>query len=438
MNKRLQPDPAGIGEQMHAWIKDLYLVRRSLSGPGVRETLRYLKKLLPDLACHRISSGSKVFDWTVPDEWTLRDAYVENEAGERVIDIAEHGLHVLGYSEPVDSWMDLDELQAHLHSLPDQPDAIPHVTSYYQRRWGFCLSQKQRDSLVPGRYRAVVDADLAPGVIDYADLVLPGREDREVIFSTYVCHPQMANNELSGVVVTTALARWLAGRDRRFTYRFIFVPETIGAIIYLSRHLDHLKQKVHAGFVVTCAGDDRTYSFMPSRLGGTVADRVALRVLEGKVKKFDRYPFLERGSDERQYCSPMVDLPVVSIMRSKYGKYPQYHTSLDDLDFVTPNGLLGTYSVLQACIMALEGNITYESVFPCEPQLGKRGLYPTLSTHKTRQKVRSMMNFLAYCDGKTDLLGISEIIGEDIERCMELAEVLLNAEVIACSVSASG
>jgi aminopeptidase-like protein len=430
MTDRLRPDPTGIGEQMYGWIADLFPMKRSLSGPGVRKTLTYMKGLLPDLECHEIASGSKVFDWTVPDEWTLRDAYIENESGERVVDLADHGLHVLGYSEPVDQWMDLDELQQHLYSLPDQPEAIPYVTSYYERRWGFCLSQRQRDALVPGKYRAVVDADLQPGVINYADLVLPGSEDREIIFSTYLCHPQMANNELSGVAVAMALARWLAGRDRRFTYRFIFVPETIGAIIYLNRHLEHLKQKVHAGFVVTCVGDDRTYSFMPSRVGGTVADQVALSVLEAFVPKFDRYSFLERGSDERQFCSPMVDLPVVSIMRSKYGRYPEYHTSLDNLDFVTPSGLEGAYSVLQACVRALEANAIYEPVFPCEPQLGKRGLYPTLSTKESRQKVRAMMNFLAYCDGQTSLFGISEIIGETIERCTELAHSLSEAGVI--------
>ncbi len=430
MTDRLRPDPAGIGKLMYGWVADLLPVKRSLSGPGVRETLNYIKEILPDLECHEIASGSKAFDWTVPYEWTLRDAFVENEAGKRVIDLADHGLHILGYSEPVDRWMDLEELSTHLYSIPDQPNAIPYMTSYYERRWGFCLSQRHRETLAPGRYRAVVDADLSPGVINYADLILPGREDREVVFSTYLCHPQMASNELSGIAVTMALAHWLVDRERRFTYRFIFVPETIGAIIYLSKHLTHLKQRVHAGFVVTCVGDDRTYSFMPSRTGGTVADRVALGVLKAFVPKFDHYSFLERGSDERQFCSPMVDLPVVSIMRSKYGNYPEYHTSLDNLDFVSANGLAGAYSVYQACIRALEANAIYEPVFPCEPQLGKHGLYPTLSTKESRQKVRAMMNFLAYCDGKTDLFEISEIIGENIEKCLESVQTLSEANVI--------
>lgn len=430
MAEQLRAEPAGIGHDMYGWIADLYPMRRSLSGPGVRKTLDYLERLLPGLERHEISSGSKVFDWTVPDEWTLRDAFVQNEAGQHVIDLADHGLHVLGYSEPVDRWMDLEELQTHLYSLPDQPDAIPYVTSYYEGRWGFCLSQQQRDALPHGRYRAVVDADLKPGVLDYADLVLPGSEDREVIFSTYLCHPQMANNELSGVAVAAALARWLAGRDRRFTYRFIFVPETIGAIIYINRHLEHLKRKVHAGFMLTCVGDDRTYSFLPSRRGTSAADRVALSVLNAFAPSFDRYSFLDRGSDERQFCSPMVDLPIVSIMRSKYGTFPEYHTSLDDLEFVTPSGLEGAYSMLQACTRALEANAIYEPVFPCEPQLGPRGLYPTLSTKDTRQKVRAMMNFLAYCDGETDLLEISEIIGESIDKCIELTVSLLGAGVI--------
>ncbi len=415
---------------MHAWIADLLPLRRSLTGPGVRKTLAYMQRLLPGLETHEIASGTKAFDWTVPDEWTLRDAWVEDEIGTRIIDVADHGLHVLGYSEPVDQWMDLDDLQANLHSLPDQPDAIPYVTSYYQRRWGFCLSQKQRDSLAPGRYRAVIDADLKPGVMNYADLVMPGREDREILFSTYICHPQMANNELSGIAVSMALARWLSTQKRRFTYRFVFVPETIGAVIYLSRNIIHMRKHTHAGFVVTCVGDDRTYSFMPSRLGNTVADRAALSVLQSSGHSFDCYSFLDRGSDERQYCSPLVDLPVVSIMRSKYGTYPEYHTSLDNLDLVTPSGLQGSFRILQACIRTLEANAVYAPVVPCEPQLGKRGLYPTLSTKEARPKARAMMNFLAYCEGKADLLQISETTGESIERCIELAQRLSDAGVI--------
>lgn len=420
------------GERMHRWATDLFPICRSITGNGVRETLAYIKKILPGLEVYEVPSGTQAFDWTVPDEWNIDGAYIEHEDGTRIIDFDENNLHVVGYSTPVDEWMTLAELQPHLHSLPEQPEAIPYVTSYYQKRWGFCLRDSQRAKLADGRYHVVIDSTLEPGSLSYGELILPGKEKKEILLSTYVCHPSLANNELSGPVVTMALADLLQNLpDRRFTYRILFIPETIGSIVYLSRNIAEMKSNTIAGFVVTCVGDDRAYSLLRSRDGNTLADRAARLVMSHHAPDHVEYSFMQRGSDERQYCSPGVDLPVVSIMRTRYNSYPEYHTSLDNLSLITAAGLQGAYDAIRKCIDLLEHNHKYQATTPCEPQLGKRGLYPTLSTRGSGLGARAMTNMLAYADGSRDLVDIATVIGISSEEAIETAGRLVAAELLS-------
>jgi aminopeptidase-like protein len=426
MNESVPPPTQDVGAQMHALAEELFPLPRSLTGDGVRQTLAALKKHIP-LQVHEVPSGTSAFDWVVPKEWNIRDAFVADESGRRVIDFKKNNLHVVGYSTPIDAWVSRAELESHLYSLEAQPDAIPYVTSYYKERWGFCLSQNARAQLKGDRYHVHIDSELRDGHLTYADLVVPGAEEREVLVSTYVCHPSMANNELSGPVVSTFIARWVMSAPRRFTYRFVFAPETIGSILYLSRHIDEMKRRTVAGFNLSCIGDDRGYSYVASRYETTLADRVATHVFPRIDPGFIKYSFLQRGSDERQYCAPGVDLPLVTLCRSKFGRYPEYHTSLDDLTLVTPRGLAGGYELVRRCLEVVEQNRVYRVTCLCEPQLGKRGLYPTLSTKTSAREVESMMAFLAYADGTNDLVAIAERIGVPAWELAPIAKRLLEA-----------
>jgi len=411
---------------------ELWPINRSITGGGVRSTLSILQRELPGLTIESVPSGTAAFDWKVPDEWNVREAYIEDRSGTRVVDFANNNLHLLGYSEPVDTQLPLNKLQQHLYSLPNHPEAIPYVTSYYKRRWGFCLSHEQRLQLKDGSYRVKIDADLAPGELNYGELIIPGESKNEIFISTYICHPSMANNELSGPVVTAALAKAIIEKsDRRYSFRFVFVPETIGSIVYLSRNIDVLKKRVIAGFNVTCIGDDRCYSFLPSRDGSTKVDIIAQHVLEHIDPSYKRYSWLDRGSDERQYCAPGVDLPVTTIMRSKYGEYPEYHTSKDTLgEVVTAAGLGGGYQALRAAIEILEEDFVPLITTLGEPQLGKRGLYPDLSVAGSGDSVRDMMNAISFCDGQRTLFEIAQLINLPFEHVRRLIAPLVKAGLI--------
>ena len=413
------------GTELHRFAEVLFPICRSLTGNGVRETLRLIQGVIPSLEMHEVPSGTVAFDWTVPDEWNIRQAYVEDPNGIRILDFATHNLHVVGYSTPINATISLDELQGHLHSLPDKPDVIPYVTSYYKRNWGFCMTHRQRVSLEPGAYKVVIDSDLRPGSLTYGEIVIPGRSKNEILLSTYVCHPSMANNELSGPIVATYLAKWIGSAERNYTYRVLFLPETIGTIVYLSKFLDHLKQYVRAGYVLTCCGDDGPFSYMPSRTGRTYADKVARRVLAKHAPNFVEYSFLQRGSDERQYCSPLADLPIASIMRSKYHEYPEYHTSADDLRFISEQGLRSTFDLYVELITTLENNQVYFASLPGEPQLGKRGLYPNTGGQVDQASVSAILDLLAYADGQSDIVDIARETGHDEFALKTLASTLL-------------
>jgi aminopeptidase-like protein len=400
-----------IGKEIHDLCSQLFNINRSITGDGVRQTLAILKEFMPDLSIIEVPTGTSVFDWIIPKEWKVIDAYIITPNGNKICSFKENNLHLVGYSTPVHTKLSLSELQNNLYSLSEQPTAIPYITSYYKERWGFCLTQQQRDSLEDGEYEVFIDSELFDGSLTYGELLIKGETDKEIFISTYICHPSMANNELSGPTVTTFLANWLASRsNNRYSYRFVFIPETIGSITYLSRNKDHLKANVFAGFNVTCIGDNRAYSYLPSRNGNTISDTVARHVLKHISPTYKSYKWTDRGSDERQYCAPGIDLPIASIMRTKYGKYDEYHTSLDDLlNVVTPEGLDGGYNALKSAIEALEENKFPKVNVFCEPQLGKRGLYPTLSTKSSGNEVRLMMDLITWADGSNSMLEIADI-----------------------------
>ena len=421
------------GDSMYALAEELFPICRSITGDGVRKTFEILRRYCPDIKLYEVPSGTQVFDWTVPKEWNIQEAYIEDEQGNRIVDFAENNLHVLGYSVPVDIVLTREELKEHLYTLPKQPDLIPYMTSYYVERWGFCMSERQKNSLHSGKYHAVINASLKEGSLTYGELIIPGETEKEIFFSTYICHPSMANNECSGPSLMVHLADWIKKMPKRkYTYRIIFVPETIGAITYLSRNLEVMKQNIIAGFNITCVGDDRTYSLVSSRYENTLADRVMNNVLEYHYPDYKKYSYLKRGSDERQYQSPGVDLPVVCFCRSKYHVYPEYHTSADDLSLISPEGFQGSYDVLTKCIEALEYNEYYEVTCLCEPQLGKRGLIPTVSSKDTslEHQAQTVKNIVGYADGRIDLFEMSEMIHEPTNAIIPLIQRLMAVKLL--------
>lgn len=419
-----------VGEEMHALVERLYPLCRSITGDGVRATLRIVDEYLP-LDMHEVPTGTQVLDWTVPQEWNIRDAYVADASGRRVVDFAASSLHVLGYSVPVSATMPLAELRSHLHTLPDHPNWVPYRTSYYQPQWGFCLAQETLDALPDGDYEVRVDSTLADGHLTYAEHVIPGQVPDEVIVSCHVCHPSLANDNLAGIAVATYLARSLAGTSPYYTYRFIFAPGTIGAITWLARNAERIDRVKH-GLVLACAGDAGQLTYKQSRRGDAEIDRVLRHVLAASERPHQVKEFTPYGYDERQFCSPGFDLGVGSLSRTPYASYPEYHTSADNPDFVSAEAMADTLDVCRTAFGVLDRNRRYVNLSPYgEPQLGRRGLYESLGGRSDAKEAQmAMLWVLSLSDGGHSLLDVAARSGLTFDTVAAAADALHGAGLI--------
>ena len=409
---------------------NLFPLNRSLTGAGVRKTLNIIKQEFPQLNIKKIKSGKKVFDWNVPPEWNVSEAFVIDKYNNKIIDFKKNNLHLVGYSTYIKKYILKKELFKNLYFLKNQPKAIPYITSYYKKRWGFCVSFNQYKNLDKqyfsnDKFKVIIDASLnKKGNLDYGEIILKGKSKKEILISTYICHPSMANNELSGPIVSMGLINYFKHKKLNKTLRFIFIPETIGSISYLSNNLKYLKENVIGGYNLSCVGDERQHSCMFSKYQNSPSDEAIIEAYKLlKIKNYKIYSFLKRGSDERQYNSPGIDLKISSIFRTKYGEYPEYHTSLDNFNLVTIKGCTGGFNVARKSIEILLERIYPKCKILCEPQMGKRGLYPTLSKKNGNKLTRNYMNFLQYADGTNSLEKISSLIKSDLKSVKRIYNI---------------
>lgn len=408
----MDQDESRAGLDMYALIQNLYPICRSITGNGFRESMKILRQYIP-IEINEVPTGTPVFDWTVPKEWNIRDAYVKDAQGYRLIDFQASNLHVVNYSIPVNRKMSLVELKEHLHTLPDYPDWIPYRTSYYKEYWGFCVSHNVMQNLEEGEYEVCIDSTLEPGHLTYGEFLLPGKTEDEVLISCHSCHPSLCNDNLSGMAVATYLAKHLQElSERRYSYRFLFIPGTIGSITWLALNEDQALRIKH-GLVIACAGDPGKSTYKRSRRGDAEVDRAVLHVLEHSGQDYAVEDFSPYGYDERQYCSPGFNLPVGSLTRTPHGRYPEYHTSADNLELVQPVYLADSLAKYMSVIDILEHNGFYKNLSPkCEPQLGKRGLYGSFGGLKdTKEYQMAMLWVLNLSDGQNSLLDIADRSG---------------------------
>jgi aminopeptidase-like protein len=423
-------DPLQEGREAYALVEALYPICRSITGEGTRQSLRLLQGTVP-LELHEVPSGTQVFDWTVPKEWNIRDAYIKNRAGERVVDFQRCNLHVLNYSVPVRRMMSLTELRPHLFTLPETPDWIPYRTSYYRETWGFCLSQRQLERMVNGEYEVCIDSTLEAGYLTYGEYRIPGATDEEVLISCHACHPSLCNDNLSGMTTAARLARRLEGLRLRYSYRFVWIPGTIGSIAWLARN-ESILPRIKHGLVLSCLGDSGPFTYKRSRRGDAEVDRAVEHVLRHWGQNFQALDFAPYGYDERQYCSPGINLPVGCFMRTPNGRYPQYHTSADDLTLVTPSSLGESILQLLRVIQVFEENGRYLNLNPkCEPQLGRRGLYRQMGGLKDSvARELAILWVLNLSDGRHDLLDIAVRAGTRFDGISGAAEALKEAGLL--------
>ncbi len=415
---------------MIKWAKDLFPLCRSLTGEGTQKTLRYFKKINPEFKILSFKSGQKVFDWIIPDEWNIKDAYIKHESGKKFCEFKKCNLHVIGYSKPINLILDKKNLLKNIFTEKKQPDSIPYVTSYYKRRWGFCMSEKEKNKLPKGKFKVFINSSFKKGLMEIIEAKIKGKSKNEIFFSSYVCHPSMANNELSGPVLLNAILKYVKEKypKSNFSYRFVLLPETIGSIAYINKNLKSLKKNVICGFNLTCVGDERGFSFIPSKDGNTLADDAIQSSLIGK-KNVKEYSFLDRGSDERQYCSPKVNLPLISFSRSK--DYPEYHTNKDNFNVVTNKGLQDSFQVMKNIIDTFENYLYPKTNFFCEPNMGKRNLYPTLSKKFSYDETKLRMDIISLSDGKTSLFKMSKLMNLPINKVISEAKNLKKNNIIS-------
>jgi len=418
--------------ELEQYFDRLFPINRSLTGDGNRESLRILSEIV-DLQLHEIPSGTTCFDWTVPPEWNAWEAWIKNSAGEPIVDFKDLNLHLVGYSIPFRGKISLSELKTHLFSIPEMPETVPYKTSYYEQRWGFCLKHNQLENLKEDTYEVLIDSELNQnGSMTYGEAFIKGESDSEILFSTYICHPSLANNELSGPLVTSFIYKLLQGKKLRYSYRFLFLPETIGAIYYLSEHENNLRDKLIAGFVVTTIGDNGPFTYKRSRQGNTLSDKAVEMVLSQTENDYSIEDFFPFGSDERQYCSPGLNLPVGSLMRTRYGKYKEYHTSDDNKSFISFDAMQKSVEKYIEVVDMIEKNQIFTNQFPfCEPQLGKRGLYPKDGSQKEIQEyINATLWLLNLADGTNDLIAISQKSKINFNLLAQIAEKLLKNGLI--------